>query len=162
MNHPTPYGKSDDLALENERLIQALRREYEAHTRTQKELGIYKHTLENLKDLLERGELSDEYHTFNELYEARMLYHAHAVSAWLDAGVRVFKSEYHSNGELCFGGGWFIVVAELPTGQVSQHYAIEHWDLFDCLEVIEPPKFDGHTTKDVYWRLRHALEVEQS
>lgn len=28
-----------------------------------------------------------------------------------------FKSYRHSDGELCFGGEWFIVMAYLPTGQ---------------------------------------------
>jgi hypothetical protein len=40
------------------------------------------------------------------------------------------KSLKHSDGELCFSEGWFIVVAELPTGQISNHYKVEDMDLF--------------------------------
>jgi len=98
--------------------------------------------------------LSDGYHTFAELYEARALYHAHAVRAWLSDGVQVVKSRRHHDGELCFGGGWFLVHADLPSGQVSQHYPDEHWDLFRCPEVDAPKKWDGHTTADVLNRLR--------
>lgn len=66
----------------------------------------------------------------------------------------VHKSWKHNDGELCFGGGWFIVVAILPEGQISNHYKAEDWDLFN---IPEEPKalfpFDGHTGQDVIERL---------
>jgi hypothetical protein len=31
----------------------------------------------------------------------------------------------HSDGTQCFNGQWFIVVAQLPTGQISNHYNIK-------------------------------------
>lgn len=108
-------------------------------------------------EALEAGEVSDGYHTHRELYEYRMLYNAHAVRGWLAAGIPVVKSWKHSDGEPCFGGGWFIVTAELPTGQVSNHYAAEHWHLFDVPEVDLPPEYDGHTPADAAERLRAAL-----
>ena len=78
----------------------------------------------------------DEYHTLEELYEYRMLYNAHAAQGWLSAGIPVTKSWHHSDGEECFGGGWFIVTAQLPTGQVSNHYPAKDWDLFDVPWVV--------------------------
>lgn len=102
------------------------------------------------------GDVSDGYHTHNELYEYRMLYNAHAAIGWLDAGYRVVKSWRHSDGELCFGGGWFVVVAELPTGQVTNHYEADHWDLFVIPEET-PPAYDGHSPADAAHRLRQAL-----
>lgn len=99
----------------------------------------------------------DEYHTMDELYEYRMLYNAHAAHGWLVAGIPVVKSWRHSDGELCFGGGWFVVVATLPTGQVSNHYAAEHWNLFSVPEVALPPEYDGHTPTEAADRLRAAL-----
>ena len=68
--------------------------------------------------------LSDGYHTFKELYDYRMIYNA----LWLNElalnhpEYHVHKSWKHHDGENCFGGGWFIVMAELPTGQISNHY----------------------------------------
>lgn len=150
MNYPTPYGKSEDLALENERLRGLVR-----------ELKGYRKGFLDLAAALDAGEASDGFHTHQELYEARMLYHAHAVRMWADVGVHVVKSEHHSDGEPCFGGGWFIVVAELPGGQISQHYRLEHWDLFECPAVDIPPKFDGHTTQDTHQRLHDALGIEE-
>lgn len=103
------------------------------------------------------GTVSDGYHTHRELYEYRMLYNAHAAHGWLAAGIPVVKSRRHSDGEECFGGGWFIVTATLPTGQVSNHYRDEHWGLFDVPAVELPPEYDGHTPADAAERLRAAL-----
>lgn len=101
---------------------------------------------------------SDGYHTFKELYDFRMLYHAHCVKAWNDRGFETVKSKRHHDGELCFGGGRFIVVTELETGQIRNHYSMEHWDLFDVPEAPTSPKWDGHTSEDVADRLRESLK----
>ena len=88
---------------------------------------------------------SDGHHTFEELYYYRMLYNAQAVLAWLANGIKVEKSWNHHDGEPCFGGGMFVVQAELPTGQVSNHYKAEYWDLFSVPAVELPAVYDGHT-----------------
>ncbi len=95
------------------------------------------------------------------LYEYRKLYHA----AWcnilfrLNNGIQVYKSKHHSNGELCFDGKWFIVITELPTGQISNHYKLDDWNLFKIPVVDIPPKpFDGHDCQDVFKRLKHYIE----
>jgi hypothetical protein len=103
----------------------------------------------------------DEYHTMAELYEYRMLYNAYLFNelhshACLAPG-EVTKSWRHHDGEECFGGGWFIVTAQLHTGQVSNHYKAEHWDLFDIPEVEVAPEWDGHTPEEAARRLRAAL-----
>jgi len=102
-----------------------------------------------------RGDYCDGYHTFNELYEFRKMYNAALFNMW--AAYKEFpvvKSYKHSDGELCFGGGWFIVSAELPTGQISNHYENKDWDLFRCEEVELAPEWDGHTGEDVLERLK--------
>lgn len=70
----------------------------------------------------EMGNISDGYHTFNELYRYRMLYNADFFNELAKGDIKVCKSHKHHDGEECFGGGWFIVMAELPTGQISNHY----------------------------------------
>lgn len=60
----------------------------------------------------------------------------------------------HSDGELCFGGGWFIVVATLPTGDISNHYEMKDWGLFQCEEREIAKEWDGHTAKNVVERLQ--------
>lgn len=113
--------------------------------------------IERLRAELTAGDASDGYHTHNELYRYRMLYNAHAARGWVDQGIPVVKSWRHADGELCFGGGWFIVTATLPTGQVSNHYEAKHWGLFDVPEVVHPPVWDGHTPEDAADRLEAAL-----
>jgi hypothetical protein len=101
------------------------------------------------------GNTSDGYHTFNELYDFRKAYNA-AFFNELHANNKcsVHKSWRHHDGEPCFGGGWFIVVAVLHTGQISNHYEAKDWGLFAIPEAEKAlVKFDGHTGKDVVERL---------
>lgn len=102
------------------------------------------------------GNTSDGYHTFNELYEFRKAYNAALFNEWAASGKHhVHKSWRHHDGELCFGGGWFIVVAVLPTGQISNHYEAKDWDLFAVPETERALfMFDGHTGADVIARLK--------
>jgi len=122
----------------------------------------YKKELELIEKQIESGELSDGYHSFNELYEFRKLYNACLFNEWYEQGkYNVHKSLRHFDGEECFGGGWFIVVAMLPTGQISNHYKVKDWDLFKCKKTERALfEFDGHTTEDVRDRLfREALKI---
>ena len=107
-----------------------------------------------------RGSLSDGYHTFDELYEFRKLYNAALFNEWSRSGkYTVYKSKHHHDGELCYGGSWFIVVAIIPAGQISNHYEMKDWDLFD-LPIFEKSlyQYDGHTSQDVLKRLRSLYE----
>jgi len=98
---------------------------------------------------------SDGFHTFKELYDFRKLYNAALFNQLAKQGkCDVHKSQYHNDGEKCFGGGWFIVVAILPEGQISNHYEMADWDLFQIPEVPETlHPFDGYTSEDVMKRL---------
>jgi hypothetical protein len=124
---------------------------------------------EEINKLESKGHLSDGYHTFNELYEFRKVYNAALFNEWGNAtwvrkikgdtviGTKysVHKSWKHNDGELCFGGGWFIVVAMLPSGQISNHYEAKDWDLFKIPETEKALfPFDGHTGQDVLARLK--------
>lgn len=101
------------------------------------------------------GNTSDGYHTFNELYEFRKVYNAALFNEWsTNNKCSVHKSWRHYDGELCFGGGWFIVVAVLPDGQISNHYEAKDWNLFQIPETERALfEFDGHTAQDVIARL---------
>ena len=111
--------------------------------------------LEKQKEPLDKGEISDGYHTFNELYYYRMLYNAAFFN--LLPKEWVHKSKKHHTGEECFGGGWFIVMAELPTGQISNHYEMKDWDLFDIPEKDVANEWDGHTPQEAAERLHNYL-----
>lgn len=103
--------------------------------------------------------ISDGYHTFKELYEFRKVYNAALFNEWAANGkYEVYKSKRHYDGEECFGGGWFIVVAILPSGQISNHYEMCDWDLFSIPEYDKSKyEFDGHSAQDVLDRLKYIL-----
>lgn len=104
------------------------------------------------------GGTSDGQHTFDELYQFRMLYNAALFSEWGVADrYDVHKSWRHHDGELCFGGGWFIVIAQLPTGQISNHYPAKDWDLFHVPHREVAAEWDGHNASDVAVRLQKFL-----
>lgn len=104
------------------------------------------------------GGTSDGQHTFDELYQFRMSYNAALFSEWGVADrYDVHKSWRHHDGELCFGGGWFVVMAQLPTGQISNHYPAKDWDLFHVREREVAAEWDGHNANDVAVRLQKFL-----
>lgn len=104
------------------------------------------------------GDVSDGHHTFNELYRYRMLYNAAFLNMYSSPAVRMMsdgnrsvivrnvgKSRLHHDGTEPFGGGWFVVWVELDGKLVSNHYELEHWDLFDIPEYATAPEWDGST-----------------
>lgn len=96
-----------------------------------------------IKDI---GDFSDGFHTFNELYHQRAVLFAVIVNQNKDIS---WKSYKHENGELCFGGGWFIVGIDTPKGSYTYHYENKYWDMFNCQELEHGKHWDGHTDKDV-------------
>jgi hypothetical protein len=116
--------------------------------------------LEKQGEPQDKGEISDGYHTFNELYYYRMLYNAAFFNMLPKEWVH--KSKRHNDGEECFGGGWFIVMANLPTGQISNHYELKDWDLFQIPEKEVADKWDGHTPQEAADRLHKYLLEKHS
>ena len=111
------------------------------------------------EDMEDKGNISDGYHTFNELYEYRLLYNASMFNELAKQGLYdVHKSKRHSDATIPFGDeNWFIVQAELPTGQISNHYEMKDWDLFQVPIKEKANPYDGHTPQDVAKRLREFL-----
>lgn len=106
----------------------------------------------------EISKISDGNHTFAELYNYRKLYNALLFNMWSNEGMyKVHKSKKHGDGNECFGGGWFIVMATTRFGQISNYYRIADWDLFKCEEREMADEWDGHTPEIVAMRLRRLL-----
>lgn len=113
---------------------------------------------EDFCDIVDK--LNDMAHNEQELYDFRMLYNALLFNEWYKNGsMEVYKSRRHADGELCFDGDWFVVVAILSSGkQITNHYHIDNWDLFKIPEVYEViHEFDGHTSQDVLQRLNSEI-----
>lgn len=117
-------------------------------------------------------ETSDGYHTFRELYKYRLLYNAALFNEWAVSDLAngepgnsnhfydVHKSWRHADGELAFGGDWFVVSAQLPTGQITNHYAAKYWDLFKIPAVEKAGAWDGHTPQEAAERMEAMLRKD--
>ena len=117
-----------------------------------------------IKPEIPKGEISDGYHTFDELYRYRMLYNAAFFNALAkDGSIKMCKSRKHSDGEKCFGSDdWFVVMAILPTGQISNHYESKYWDLFNIPEREVAFDYDGHTPNEAADRIERYLKGDSS
>jgi hypothetical protein len=102
------------------------------------------------------GDLSDGYHTFNELYHHRAVLFSVICNhnpnlAW--------KAKAHHDGTMY--DGMFIVGIQTPEGQATYHYDIEpYWDYFLVKELDKAPEWDGHSPKDAIERIQHFGVVE--
>jgi hypothetical protein len=87
-------------------------------------------------------EVSDGHHTFGELYDHRRaltaaLCRALSLDAWR-------SKAHHPEDSPMFEGGYFIVGVNLPTGPITYHYKLSHWDDFaGVIELEHAPRWDG-------------------
>jgi len=109
-----------------------------------------------------KSQISDGYHTFNELYD-------HRIELWITLcrmfvihinGTGIYRSVWrtrlHSDGS--YMEGWFV----LGLGengyygpQITYHLPMSRWD--DCkfaTTLDKAPDWDGHTSEDVLKRLK--------
>lgn len=102
----------------------------------------------------ETDNISDGYHTFGELYDHRRALTAVLAMAAATAGDSWRSKAHHPDDDPMFEGGYFIVGIELPTGTITYHYKLHHWDDFkDVPELPYAPKWDGATPADTVTRL---------
>lgn len=98
---------------------------------------------------IDKGEVSDGYHTFNELYAHRVrlfstLMRAFSSQAWW--------SFCHSDGEQW--DGWIIAGIETPEGAATYHLPESEIPyLPEGTEIEFGKEWDGHTPEDVLSRL---------
>lgn len=98
------------------------------------------------------GDVSDGYHTFNELYHHRAVLFATLCNLYPDYA---WKSKQHDDPNFPMYDGMFICGINTPDGQATYHYDIDpYWDMFDVPEIPRAPKFDGHTPAMVIERIR--------
>ena len=101
------------------------------------------------------GNVSDGYHTFNELYHHRAVLFSVICNIFKD---KAWKSKKHDTGDMY--DGMFIVGIETPQGQATYHYDINpYWDMFEVKELPKAPKWDGHTPEEAIRRIS-ILQVD--
>lgn len=119
-------------------------------------------TMEFLNESVKRtegpGQISDGYHTFDELYEHRIelflalcreiyRYHGASASPWM--------SQLHSDGSSF--DGWFVAGIGRESGQqITYHLPMKYWTRAakSCRILEKAPEYDGHTSADVLERLK--------
>lgn len=104
------------------------------------------------------GETSDGYHTFNELYEHRIVLFL-ALCNYASSEHTVWCSKLHSDGSSF--DGWFIVGIGVDLGsQISYHLPMSRWSdaVAIMMELPRAPDFDGHTSADVLKRLEKMFK----
>lgn len=110
------------------------------------EMRNYERAITEIAGVDDIGEVSDGYHTFNQLYHQRAMLFATIVNQNSD---KAWKTHKHEDGEPCFGGGWFLVTIDTPKGAYGYHYEDKYWDLFKCKEIETAKHWDGYTEEDV-------------
>jgi hypothetical protein len=92
---------------------------------------------------IQDGDISDGYHTFDELYDHRNL-------LFLNLCRQLYLSSYWKPD----GDGWFILFLDLPCGQISYHLP-NKWLFMIPPEIKrrDDAVWDGHTSKVVLARL---------
>lgn len=111
----------------------------------------------------------DGYHTFDELYEHRIVIYIalcrklalqYALAEYKGLGEEslcwpVWRSKLHSDGSAW--DGWFVLGIGKGQGeQLTYHLPMSMWDKANFAETLEKaPEFDGHTSDDVLERLKN-------
>lgn len=73
----------------------------------------------------EMGNISDGYHTFNELYRYRMLYNAAFFNELAKGDIKVCKSHKHHDGEELLRAGSFYIPKYLPRSVCPYHQSTQ-------------------------------------
>lgn len=127
--------------------------------------------IKNQGDKFEVGKIFDGFHTIDELYE-------HRIQLWITTArlsarcnnlpgnhtYEVWRSERHSDGELAFGGGWFVLGINhywpdennnIINEQLTYHLPIKYWEECEFAITFHSAKeWDGHTSADVLESLK--------
>lgn len=103
------------------------------------------------------GDISDGYHTFNELYHHRAILFSVICNQYPELA---WKSLHHDNPDSPMYEGMFIVGIETPEGQATYHYNIDpYWDIFKVQELDKAPKWDGHTPDEAIRRISTVAPI---
>ena len=101
----------------------------------------------------EIGEISDGYHTFNELYDHRCTLFLAVMKSMCGYA---WYSRFHDDGSEM--KGWFICGIYLPTGKIITYHLPD--SMFELAGKTlatyceKAPKWDGHSPSDVVQRMK--------
>lgn len=122
---------------------------------------------EQIKSRPDKGQVSDGYHTFDELYEHRCILYI-ALCAAINTiygdedvfgGMSVWRSRLHHDGSSF--EGWFILgIKDAEVGQITYHLPERLWKHCSFASTLERGlPWDGHTSDDVLDRLTNIIDL---
>jgi len=103
----------------------------------------------------------DGYHSFEELYEHRIMLFVALCSALYKnpqyqtgQKAEIWRSKLHSDGTGF--DGWFVLgIGKNKGEQITYHLPLSKWEEVHFVETLDKaPEFDGHTSDEVLYRLR--------
>lgn len=100
------------------------------------------------------SQVSDGYHTFDELYFHRMFLFSIICNQNKE---KFWKTRLHSDGSMY--ENYFLVGCITSKGLFSYHFHLKYWSRFHCDIVLKAPVHDGHTSNDIV-RLRDLIQVD--
>lgn len=105
----------------------------------------------NLPEGITTGQISDGYHTFDELYAHRVRLFSTLMRAHPDKSWWSFK---HHDGSVW--DGWIIAGIDTPAGTATYHLPVTEIEFFDegVRQLRRGKEWDGHTAADVLERLK--------
>lgn len=101
--------------------------------------------------------ISDGNHTFGDLYKQRaylfsVICYQNIDFAWKS------KKHFDEENDPMFNGD-FVVGITTPLGEVSYHFKLEFWDLFeDIKELDRAPRYDGYSPEEALVRIRSLIK----
>lgn len=113
----------------------------------------YKKINNEIQKLPNKGQVSDGYHTFDELYKHRVLLF---LALCKQMPEKCWKYKKNADGKKW--DGWFGLGLFPEHGkQITYHLPIEYWSSISCKQFDRNPYYDGHTSADVLTRLKNIL-----
>lgn len=103
------------------------------------------------------GDISDGYHTFDELYEHRITLYIALCRKLSQIHYKgfIWMSKLHSDGSKF--DGWFVLGIGKEKGeQITYHLPESKWDeCYFAEELEKAPEFDGHAPSNVLERIEN-------
>lgn len=104
------------------------------------------------------NDVSDGYHTFGELYEARCLLFVALIQSY---PTKAWRASRNADGQKW--DGWFVCgLQPQPGSQITFHLPERYWAHLDGIETHDiNPYYDGHTSQDVVDRLNEFIDINR-
>lgn len=96
--------------------------------------------------------ISDGHHTFDELYEQRVILFSVICNFYPELSWKS-KKHFDEENDPMFNG-CFIVGINTSEGVATYHFKLKYWNEFDITELEYAPKYDGYTADKVLTRIK--------